>query len=48
MDNSNHVWQFSRVGGVNRVNLDSGKDLLALDKLDQKTLDCIELSCKRT
>ncbi len=36
MENSNHIWQFSRVGGVNRVNLDSGKDLLALDSLDQK------------
>lgn len=36
MENSNHVWQFSRVGGVNRVNLDSGKDLLALESLDQK------------
>ncbi len=35
--NSNqHVWQFSRVGGVNRVNLESGRDLLALDQLDQK------------
>ena len=31
-----HIWHFSRVGGVNRVNLDSGEDLLALDQLDQK------------
>lgn len=31
-----HVWQFARVGGVNRVNLTSGADLLALDQLDQK------------
>lgn len=31
-----HVWQFSRVGGVNRVNLISGADLLALDQLDKK------------
>lgn len=31
-----HVWQFSRVGGVNRVNLESGKDLVYLDQLDQK------------
>lgn len=31
-----HVWQFSRVGGVNRVNLTSGKDLMFLDQLDQK------------
>ncbi|HBX50098.1 MAG: hypothetical protein A2275_01690 [Bacteroidetes bacterium RIFOXYA12_FULL_35_11] len=32
----NHVWQFSRVGGVNRVNLDTGMDLLNLEYLDQK------------
>ncbi len=31
-----HVWQFARVGGVNRVNLERGQDLLALDQLDQK------------
>ena len=31
-----HVWQFSRVGGINRVNLNSGNDLLALEHLDQK------------
>jgi len=31
-----HVWQFSRVGGINRVNLYSGNDLLALEHLDQK------------
>ena len=31
-----HIWQFSRIGGVNRVNLTSGKDLLYLDQLDQK------------
>lgn len=38
MDNSNstHIWQFSRVGGVNRVNLETGSDLLALEHLDQK------------
>lgn len=34
-DNS-HIWRFSRVGGVNRVNLDTGKDLIYLDQLDQK------------
>jgi hypothetical protein len=33
---SRHVWSFSRVGGVNRVNLESGNDLLALENLDQK------------
>jgi hypothetical protein len=32
----NHIWQFSRVGGVSRVNLVSGADLKSLDKLDQK------------
>ena len=31
-----HVWQFSRVGGVYRVNLESGADLIALEQLDQK------------
>ena len=31
-----HVWNFSRVGGVNRVNLESGEDLIALEHLDQK------------
>ncbi len=35
-NNNGHVWQFSRVGGVNRVNLISGADLLALDQLDKK------------
>ncbi|MDD4428653.1 MAG: hypothetical protein PHG64_09725, partial [Paludibacter sp.] len=29
-------WQFSRVGGVNRVNLESGADLQHLGELDQK------------
>jgi hypothetical protein len=36
MENSNHVWSFSTVGGVKRVNLESGADLLALEHLDQK------------
>jgi len=36
MDGKNHIWQFSRVGGVNRVNLETGNDLLALEYLDQK------------
>ncbi|HNV52068.1 MAG TPA: hypothetical protein PKM28_04215, partial [Tenuifilaceae bacterium] len=31
-----HIWQFSRVGGVNRVNLDRGSDLISLEYLDQK------------
>jgi hypothetical protein len=31
-----HIWNFSTVGGVKRVNLDSGADLLHLDQLDQK------------
>ncbi len=31
-----HRWKFSRVGGVNRVNLESGADLLHLRDLDQK------------
>ena len=36
MSNQNHIWSFSSVGGVNRVNLESGKDLEALEHLDQK------------
>ena len=36
MSTSNHIWHFSSVGGVKRVNLESGRDLLALDQLDQK------------
>jgi hypothetical protein len=31
-----HIWNFSRVGGVNRVNLFSGKDITSLKYLDQK------------
>ena len=31
-----HIWNFSTVGGVKRVNLDSGADLIHLDQLDQK------------
>lgn len=31
-----HIWQFSRVGGVNRVTLERGTDLMNLDQLDQK------------
>jgi hypothetical protein len=31
-----HIWQFSRVGGVNRVNLETGLDLVSLESLDQK------------
>ena len=32
----NHTWHFSMVGGVKRVNLESGADLLNLPYLDQK------------
>ncbi|MES2780713.1 MAG: hypothetical protein V4651_12540, partial [Bacteroidota bacterium] len=31
-----HIWNFSTVGGVKRVNLDSGADLIHLEQLDQK------------
>lgn len=31
-----HVWHFSRIGGINRVSIDSGSDLAHLDSLDQK------------
>lgn len=33
---TNHIWSFSTVGGVKRVNLESGTDLLHLASLDQK------------
>ena len=36
MEEQKHIWQFSRIGGVNRVNLESGADLQHLDELDQK------------
>jgi hypothetical protein len=35
-NNNTHIWNFSRVGGVNRVNLDTGLDLVHLEDLDQK------------
>ncbi|MCE1200386.1 MAG: hypothetical protein LWW85_15580, partial [Marinilabiliales bacterium] len=35
-DDNTHIWQFSRIGGENRVNLQSGSDLEALAMLDQK------------
>jgi hypothetical protein len=31
-----HVWHFARVGGVNRVSLETGSDLVCLEHLDQK------------
>ena len=31
-----HTWNFATVGGIKRVNLESGADLMALDTLDQK------------
>jgi hypothetical protein len=36
METKKHIWQFSRIGGVNRVNIESGNDLLHLEQLDQK------------
>ncbi len=36
MEEHKHIWQFSRIGGVNRVNLESGADLQHLGELDQK------------
>jgi hypothetical protein len=35
-DAETHIWNFSSVGGVNRVNLLSGNDIKSLDQLDQK------------
>src|ERR1700739_1340776 len=36
MQQYNHIWSFSTVGGVKRVNLESGSDLLNLSSLDPK------------
>src|SRR6478609_8963706 len=36
MEPTKHIWSFSTVGGVKRVNLDSGADLIHLHELDQK------------
>ena len=36
MEYNNHIWSFSTVGGVKRVNIDSGDDLLYLANLDPK------------
>ncbi len=34
--NGNYDWKFSTVGGVTRVNIESGQDLAHLDELDRK------------
>ncbi|WP_045460598.1 hypothetical protein [Sporocytophaga myxococcoides] len=34
--NTNHIWNFSTVGGIKRVNIESGQDLIHLGSLDQK------------
>lgn len=36
MSTKNHVWNFATIGGVKRVNLESGADLVHLHELDQK------------
>jgi hypothetical protein len=36
MEQKKHQWSFSTVGGVKRVNLESGEDIKHLDQLDQK------------
>jgi len=33
---SGHIWNFSRIGGNDRVRIESGKDLASLSELDQK------------
>ena len=34
--NGNYDWKFSTVGGVTRVCIESGNDILHLDELDRK------------
>lgn len=46
MKQNNHIWSFSTVGGVKRVNLESGSDLLNLENLDPKLWTA--LSCPIT
>jgi hypothetical protein len=41
-----HTWTFFRAGGFDQVRLDSGADLMALDKLDQKLW--VALACPTT
>ncbi|HPM77377.1 MAG TPA: hypothetical protein PK961_09815 [bacterium] len=41
--NQNHRWNFFRAGGFDQVKLQTGADILALDKLDQKLW--VALSC---
>ena len=36
MAHSDHIWNFSTIGGVKRVNLESGADLVHLQELDPK------------
>lgn len=36
MGTNDHIWQFLKVGGMNRVSLETGNDLLHLGSLDQK------------
>src|SRR3989440_12758656 len=44
--NSKHVWTFVRAGGFDQVRLHSGRDLAALDQLDQKLW--VALACPTT
>jgi len=36
IDPKRHIWKFQRVGGVNRVNIETGDDIKYLEFLDQK------------
>ncbi|OFY90509.1 MAG: hypothetical protein A2236_06690 [Bacteroidetes bacterium RIFOXYA2_FULL_33_7] len=36
MNKSEHTWKFARVGGIDRVCIDRGSDIMNLHKLDQK------------
>lgn len=45
-DENTHAWQFFRAGGFDQVRIDSAKDLLALDQLDQKLW--VALACSIT
>lgn len=46
MNTTSHTWKFFRAGGFDQVKLETGADLLNLDKLDQKLW--VALACPTT
>ena len=46
MSNPHHIWSFSRIGGFNQVRIETGADLVHLNRLDQKLW--VALACPTT